>query len=135
MDFAKPVLTQSNSDVLNYEIIDTNKDIDYSTPQLYTDCSTPVCLSYVNKDIKTKAIIPNIDTLLNFDGSILRKGTVSLNSIDAKISFNVHIINKLQQHYICNIFVDIPLENSDDSIYDGYILDSKPVNYEFYRVK
>lgn len=123
------------SDSLNYEIV--SKDIHYETPQIYLDGSSPICLSFINKDIKTNHIISDSSTALTYNGSLLKRSNVSLNSISTNLSFDIHIINALNQHFKCNVNLEIPLKDENSSIYDGnYKKEWTDLSmYSFYRLK
>ena len=100
---------------INYdEILDTSK------PNFYTTCQTPITAEFVN-NIKENAIIPNTGTPLKFDGSLLPKANISLNSIMCNLSFNINIVNNLDEKFVYNVSFPIPLEDENSSIYDGYV--------------
>ena len=138
-DFGRPTFNDENiiNDKLEFTVQDSNSEIDYSKPCLYTNCSTPISLEFVNKDIKTNAIISN-DNPLVFDGSLLKRSNITLNSIATSISFNINIINNLNELFICNVNINIPLENTDtnETIYNGSIKKefNNLTNYNFYKV-
>lgn len=126
-------------DRLDFSILNTNEEIDYSRPNLYNSCQTPITLEFVNKDIKTNAIITNNNEPLTFDGTLLKKANITLNSIYTTLSFNINIINNLDEKFICNINIEIPLEDtrSNESILNGNIKKeiSNLTNYKFYKTK
>lgn len=120
-NFGKYEYIENNiiQDSLNFEIVQEN--INYDSPRIYIDASTPICLSFVNKDIKTNAIISDTSIPLVYDGSLLKRTGVSLNNLRTNLSFNIHIINNLDQHFVCNVNIEIPLEDENSDIYSGYI--------------
>lgn len=120
---------------LNFEIVREN--INYENPELYIDASSPIVLSYINKDIKTNLILSDTENALVYDGSLLKRANIILNNIKTNLSFDIHIINNLNQHFICNVNIEIPLETADSSIYNGYIKQelSDLSIYHFYRTK
>lgn len=120
---------------LNYKIV--AQDINYETPQIYLDGSSPIVLGFVNKDIKTNHIVSDTSTPLTYDGSLLKRCNISLNSIATSLSFDVHIINALNQHFKCNVNLEIPLKDAETSIYNGsYTREWSQLSmYSFYRLK
>lgn len=125
------------SDSLSYEILQSDAQIDYTKPQFYEDCSTPLVLEYLNKDIKTNCIISNTGTPLVYDGSLLKRGNITLNSIAANLSFHIIITTQSDQQYVCNVTLAIPLEDQKTNLYAGnytQILDSVS-NMKFYKLK
>lgn len=107
-------------DKLEYQILNDG-DIDYSKPQIYTDCSNPIILEYVNNNIKTNQILSDITTDVKYDGELLRKSGVILSDIACTISFNITIINYYNQKFVANVYIEIPLEDTitGEKIYDG----------------
>lgn len=135
--FGKYELIEDNviSHSLHYKIV--AQDINYETPQLYLDASSPICLSFINKDIKTNHILSDTSTPLIYDGSLLKRCNISLNSIATSLSFDVHIINALNHHFKCNVNLEIPLKDEESSIYNGsYTKEWNQLSmYSFYRLK
>ena len=121
---------------MDYEISDSTIN-DYSTPKLLNNGSTPITIGYINKDLKTNQIISDISTPLSFDGTLLKKSSITLNSIQCNFSFRINILNNLDQLFTCVVNIDIPLEYNGQSIYDGSV--KKEItnlnSYKFYRVK
>ena len=60
--------------------------------------------------------------LLSFNGSILELANVDLEKITPKISFEIHILNNLNEEYFCKVFLNVDLKNSEGSINSGYII-------------
>lgn len=120
-NFGKYEYVENNliDDKLNFEIVKEN--INYEVPQLYFDTSSPICLSYINKNIKSNVILSDTQNSLVYDGSLLKRTNISLANIATNFSFDIHIINNLKQHFICNVNIDIPLETDDTNIYNGYV--------------
>ena len=124
------------SDRLNFNIISTDTDINYSNNEIYNDLSTPISLGFYNKNIKSDFLYSN--SLIEYNGKILKDASISKTSINCSISFQINIINNLDEKYVCTVSLDIPFENDNSSIYeDGYI--TKEINnldnYKFLRVK
>lgn len=111
------------TDRLEFDVLNDG-DIDYSKSQIYADCSNPIILEYVNKNIKEKEIISDISSDLRFDGELLRKTGVLLSTIQCNVAFDIIIINNYNQRFIANVYLDIPLDNTEngDTIYNGKIV-------------
>ncbi len=125
-------------DRLEYTVINDG-NIDYSKPQIYADCSNPILLEYANKNIKEHEIISDISQELKFNGELLRKTGVFLDSIECILAFDITIINNYNQKFIANVYLDIPLEDTQtgDTIYNGkYIKKIDNTNQiKFFRVE
>lgn len=108
------------TDRLDFSILNDG-DVDYSKPQLYTDCSNPITLEYVNNNIKENEIISDIKNEIIYDGNILRRSGVVLSDIACTVSFNVNLINYRDQRFVATVYIDIPLEDTTtgDNIYSG----------------
>lgn len=107
-------------------------EIDYESPTLYNNCANPISLSYVNNNIKENYQL-NSSTTITYDGSLLKKCNILLDSITCNISFDIFITNNLDQKFKCPITIDIPLETSSKSIYDGSLVSKNTSNLTFYR--
>lgn len=124
------------SDRLDFNIVSMGTDINYLNNEIYNDLSTPISLGFYNKDIKTDFLYSN--SLIEYNGKILKDASIPKTSINCNISFNINIINNLDEKYLCTVNIDIPFESNNSSIYeDGYI--TKEItnldNYKFLRVK
>ena len=135
-NFAKNDIIEKNiiPDKLEFNITsedETNLDI----PTLYNNLANPIVLSYVNSNIKTDYTITDTIIPITYDGSLLKRCNIPLNSIKCSFSFDIYIINNLNQEFKCTIFVDIPLETDNNTIYDGSITLKDSSNFRFYRYK
>ena len=74
-----------------------------------------------NDNIKENQIISDIKNEIIYDGNLLRRSGVVLNEIACTLSFNITLINYYDQKFVANVYVDIPLEdtNTGDNIYKG----------------
>lgn len=120
-DFGLAKINEDNSikNSIEYTVTSSNDDIDFSKPTFYTDCSNPLTLSYVNKDINTNYVVQNNNSTVTFDGSLLRDSTVLLSTIETTVSFTVHIVNYLDEEFTCEVRFDIPLKDDNTDIYSG----------------
>lgn len=122
-NFGTSELLEDNkiNEALNFNIINSDEILDTSKANFYTTSQTPITLEFVNEEIKTNAIIPNNNTALKFDGSLLSNANISLNSIACTVSFNINIVNNLDEKFVYKTSFSIPLEDVENSIYNGYI--------------
>lgn len=100
-----------NSDRIDFDIIYTNNDNqnrDYSKPTFYTDCSNPITLKYVNKNIVTGYKMEK-DSSISFNGKLLKKAGVNIEDIKCNLSFKINLVNNDDQHFSCWMNFDIPL--------------------------
>lgn len=134
--FAKSDIIEENmiNEKLDFNIT-SEDEANLDTPTLYNNLANPIVLSYVNSNIKTDYTITDTSTPITYDGSLLKKCNVLLNNITCNISFDIYITNHLDQEFKCTIYIDIPLETEDKSIYDGNITLKKDNNFIFYRYK
>lgn len=120
--------------ILEYTVLNfDNKDnsIMYNTPVFFSDLSNPITLKFSNTLLKNYSI-ENTEKLV-FDGSLLTKTPLVLENLEASISFDVEITNFLNEKYVSNINIKIPIENSNETIFNGKILETKKVNLKFLK--
>ena len=105
---------------INFNVISSNVD-NVKEPSFYADCSNPILLSSINQDIVPYFIIRNTNSAVTFDGNLLLDSTILLSNIEYSISFSIHIVNELDEEYICNLTLPIILSDDSDinTIYDG----------------
>ena len=135
-NFAKSELLENNefTDSLDFNIT-SESDANLDTPTLYNNLANPIVLSYINSNIKSDYTITDTSTPITYDGSLLKKCNVLLNSLNCDFTFDVYIINNLDQEFKCTAFINIPLEDNEKSIYDGNIIQKINTNLNFYRYK
>ncbi len=137
-DLGRCSFDQNNiiKDRFDFNIINTENEINYSNLELYCDGSTPISIGFYNKNIKTDFISDNSEILYN--GSLLKEALVPLSSLNCNVSFRINIITTSNEHYICNVSFDVPFENENSSIYtEGYIIKEFNSNEtsKFLRIK
>lgn len=124
-DFAKLDINEENEikDSKEFNIVNSG-DADYTKPVLYSNCQNPITLEYVNSEMKENTTISDISQPLTYDGSLLQKSGISLNSIKCNLSFRVTIVNNYNQKFVATVYIDIPLEDSftNESIYNESIV-------------
>ena len=133
-DFAKDIFLDNNkiNDKLFFDVT-SEDEIDYSEAVLYNNCANPITLSYVNNNIKTNYVLSNLNTPITYDGSLLKKSNILLSSISCDISFNINIINNLDEKFVCPVYINIPLSSEANSIYDGSFTLTDNTNYTFFK--
>ena len=116
------VINEENliNEKVNLNVISSNSEND-DKRCFYADCSNPILLSSINQDIVPNFIIRNTNSAITFDGNLLLDSTILLSNIEYSISFSIHIINELDEEYICNLVIPIKLsdDNGINTIYDG----------------
>ena len=132
--FAKYSVNEENllTSDLNFSI-SSEDEINYDKPTLFNNCANPITLGYVNSNIKTDYTINNSDTAIRHDGSLLQKCNVLLDDIHCSLSFTIYIENNLGEHFKCPVYINIPLQNTTNSIYDGSYTYTYNPNYIFYK--
>lgn len=108
---------------IDFNIISNNKDNKesaYNSPSFYQDCSNPISLGYINKDMVTNFEVANTDTLA-LNGTIFQKANLTIDDLAFTMSFKIHIKNNKGEEFICN--VNRPVLNGDfaSGIYEGYV--------------
>lgn len=132
-DFATPNFNEENKiyESLKFET-SSDDSIDYSKPILYNNCANPITLCYINSNIKNNdyALSNNISNI-SYDGSLLKKCGITLNSISCKINFTITIINNLDETFFCPLTLTIPLSTENSTLYDGNLILKNTTNYKF----
>ncbi len=98
-----------------------NRSANYDENIFYTDCSNPISLGFINKNILTNCEVSSDNASIAFDGSILAAAGIDLESLDATITFSLHLINNYHEEYVCNIKIENDL-TSEEGIYSGYLM-------------
>lgn len=117
---------------INFEATSENQ-IDYNSPKLYNNCANPICLTYINENIKKDYTLKNTISNLSYNGLLLKYCNITLNSIACQISMTINITNNLDEHFSCPITIQIPLSTENSTIYDGNITLKHSVNYKFIK--
>lgn len=120
---------------INFKIISTNKENEsnnYDEPTFFIDCSNPINLGYLNKDLLTNYSVSNNSSTVTFNGKVLKEANISLDDINYNLKFTIHIVNNLNEKFSYNMNLDSNL----DGIYDGYTNKAKSTSgneYRFFR--
>lgn len=131
----KSIETPQNNRI-DFNIINTNSENenhDYSTPTFYTDCSNPITLGYLNKDLLTDYSVSDESNTVSFNGKVLKEANVDLNDINYTVSFKIHIVNNLNQKFVYNMSLDVNLDDNNGGIYNGYVYRGKTTSGNEYR--
>lgn len=141
LDFGKYKNIQPpKNDRIDFNIINTNKENesnDYSKPVFYTDCSNPITLGYLNKDILTNYSVTKDSNSVSFNGKVLKEANIDLKDINYTLSFKIHIINNLNQKFVYNLKLNVNLDDNNGGLYNnGYIYRGKNTSgneYKFFK--
>ena len=139
-DFAEyKEIKELNSDKIEYHIVNTNEEnnnTDYGSPTFYADCSNPITLEYMNQDIITNYAASSDSNTISFNGKVLQEAGINLNDINYSLNFTIHIVNNLNEEFICPIRLKVDLSGEDGGIYKGYKYDNTSVSgYEYNFIK
>ena len=114
-----------------------NENNDYSNPTFYTDCSNPISLGYLNKNIVTNYSVSEGASSVSFNGKVLQEANVNIDDINYSLSFKIHIINNLNQKFLYNMKLDVGLNGDDNGgIYNGYVYkghNTSANEYKFFK--
>lgn len=131
-------LNNWQQDGILFSIINTNPKNDlanYDENVFYTDCSNPISLGFINKNILTNCEVSGEVGTINFDGSILKNANVNLADLKTKINFSINITNNYNEKYVCDLELDLDLTNEEE-IYSGYAVKMfKPEGTEYNFIK
>lgn len=132
--FAKSTILEKNlvTEKLEFTITSEN-EANLDNPILYNNLANPIVLNYVNHNIKSDYTLTDTSNPITYDGSLLKKCNILLNTIACNLSFDINITNHLNQKFKCSVYLDIPLETDDKTIYDGNVTLKKDTNFTFYR--
>ena len=140
LDFAKyKEIDELNSDKIEYNIVNTNDEnnnTDYESPTFYADCSNPITLEYMNQDIITNYAASSDSNTISFNGKVLQEAGINLNDINYTLNLTIHIVNNLNEEFICPVRLNVDLSGDDGGIYKGYKYDNTSVSgYEYNFIK
>ena len=118
----------------NFEFIISSEDIiDFDTPTLFNNTANPITLCYLNSNLKNNYTLTDDIPSITYDGSLLKRCGITLNSISCNIGFLITIENNLNEIYTCPIKFRIPLSTENTTIYDGNIVLTKDTNFNFIK--
>ena len=118
----------------NFEFIISSEDtIDFDTPTLYNNTANPITLCYEKTNIKNNYTLADDLPSISYDGSLLKRCGITLNSISCNIKFLITIENNLNEIYTCEVEFRIPLSTENTTIYDGNIVLTKETHLNFVK--
>lgn len=118
-------LENYKADGILYRVVNTNSKNDdaiYDEPVFYTDCSNPISLGYINKNVLENCAVSSTGGSISFDGSILKGANIDLDTLKTQIMFTVHVKNNYNEEFICNLTIDNDLNTEAREIDSGYLL-------------
>lgn len=127
------------NDRIDFNIVNTNQENesnDYDKPTFYTDCSNPIALGYINKDILNNYSVSADASTVSFNGKVLKEANIDINDINYALEFTIHIVNNLNQKFSYRMKIDVNLDSSSGSIYNGYTYTGTTLSgneYRFFR--
>ena len=137
LNFGKFEMIENYTDnKINFNIINTNSEnenADYSKPTFFTDCSNPITLGFLNKNILTNYSASKDSSTVTYNGKILKEANISLDDLYTTISFRINLTNKKDEKFIYNLKLDLPLDDSQNGIYSGSQLNSTNTSGDEYR--
>lgn len=113
-------------DRIDYKIIKTNEaneNNNYENPVFYADCSNPIVLGYINKNIVENYDLNKSNGLVSYDGRIFETLGIDLKKISPTISFSIHIKNNIDEHFVCDVKLKLDMESDEGSIKSGYFIE------------
>lgn len=129
-------IENTKNDRIDFNIINTNSENenhDYSAPTFYTDCSNPITLGYLNKDLLTNYSVADGNNTISFNGKVLKEAEVNLNDINYTLNFKIHIVNNLNEKFVYDMSLDVNLDDDNGGIYNGYVYRGKTTSGKEYR--
>ena len=126
-------LEQSANNRIDFNIINTNQENennDYDKPTFYSDCSNPISLGYLYKDLLTNYSVSANSKTISFNGKVLKEANVNLEDITPTLNFTIHIVNNSGEKFAYNMKLTIDL----NGIYDGYSYTGKKTTGTEYQI-
>ena len=126
---------------IDFNIVYNNKDNqgnNYDNPTFYTDCSNPISLGYVNRNILTNYSSEQNNNVVSFNGRILQEANIDLSQLNSVIQFRINIINNQGEKFICDVSIDNNLQSPEGGVYTGYLINvNNPSSdtYNFLKVE
>lgn len=140
LDFGKfKMLNVAENNRIDFTIVNTNSENethDYSQPTFYTDCSNPITLGFINKDILTNYSVSQDSSTVSFNGKILQEANIPIEDINYTLNFTIHIVNNLNEKFSYNMSLDVDLNDDNGGIYNGYVYKGKSTSgsqYSFFK--
>lgn len=129
-------IDEPSNNRIDFDIVNTNSENennDYSNPTFYTDCSNPITLGYLNKDILTNYSVSQESSSVSFNGKVLQEANIAIDDINYVLSFRINIVNNLNQKFTYNMNLSVDLDGDNGGIYNGYVYRGKNTSSNEYR--
>lgn len=126
-------IIQTTPERIDFNIVYTNEEnqkANYDNPTFYTDCSNPITLEYVNKNLVKGYKLGENDSI-SFDGRILKSAGISLEDIECYLRLKVNIESNLDEKYSCWVGFYLPLSD----VFEGNSMKTKTLSgkrYDFF---
>ena len=123
LDFAKYRDIENNQDRIDFKILHSNEEQveeEDDNPTFFTDCSNPITLSLIYKNVLEHCTATNAGSLA-YDGSILKNANINVENLESKVSFDIHLKNNLNEEFICKVSFYINLDEYGNSLYNGKV--------------
>lgn len=121
---------------IDFKIIKSNQENDsanYDEPTYYADCSNPISLGYINKNLVTRYSVSDNKNSVTFDGRLLKNANVKFKDMNCRISFKIHLVNNKNKEFECLVVIDNDLDNKTKEIYKGSVLKTIETQGEEYN--
>lgn len=123
----KKIIDRANFDISSDDVID------YSSTALHNNCANPITLCYVNSNITNDYTISSAESLA-YNGSLLKTCNIPAKNLECSVSFDIYIINNLDEKFKCPVYFKIPLVGEDSSITYGTYVFENTSNFIFYEI-
>ncbi len=111
------------ADRIDFRVVRSNEENEsnnYDEPTFYTDCSNPITLGFLNKNILTDYSVSSDANSVSFNGKVLQEAGVSLDDINYTLSFTIHVVNNVGQKFAYNMKLNVNLDDENGGIFNGY---------------
>ena len=90
----------------------------------------------MNEDIITNYAASSDSNTISFNGKVLQEAGINLNDINYTLNFTIHIVNNLNEEFICPVRLRVDLSGNDGGIYKGEKNENISVSgYEYNFIK
>ena len=115
-----------------------NENADYSVPTFYTDCSNPISLGFINKDIVNHFSVNDQMNSLVFNGKLLQMANINLDDINYELKFDIHIKNYDDDNFVYHVTLNGNLNYNNGELYNnGYLYQTRNSTdgneYDFFK--
>ena len=130
-------LQQPENERIDFKIISSNEEdyeTNYDEPTFFTDCSNPITLGYLNKNVLYNYSISDNNKKIYYNAKILKEAGINTKDLNSILKFTIHIINNKNQHFYCDITTDLSLDDDFTNVGYSFIRDTSfGEKYKFIR--